>query len=72
MEEKGLIFMDVMEMYENTLKRCENLEKQVLLLEETNKKLGEKIDILKTENKILLKHIAANGVSYNTEYTDEL
>lgn len=64
--------MDVMEMYENTLKRCENLEKQVLLLEETNKKLGEKIDILKTENKILLKHIAANGVSYNTEYTDEL
>ena len=64
--------MDIEEMYENTLKRCENLEKQVLLLEETNKKLGEKIDILKTENKILLKHIAANGVSYNTEYTDEL
>ena len=42
--------MDIEEMYENTLKRCENLERQVLALEEANKKLGE-------ENKKLKDHI---------------
>ena len=54
--------MDIEEMYENTLKRCENLERQVLTLEEANKKLAE-------ENKKLKDHIEMLA---KAEWSDEL
>ena len=44
--------MNIEEMYENTLKRCENLERQVLALEEANKKLAEE-KMIKLEHEVL-------------------